>query len=357
MKQMLLLLSSLLLSSLAGHAQVGGQRAFDFLQLPLDARLAALGSVNVSLYDQDVNRFQSNPALLNADMAGHLSVNYVPYYADIHHTALAYAFERPRSGMWGVNFAYHSYGTLPETDDLGNVIGEFTAADMQVSGSYAHQLGPYALGATVRLANSVLESYSAWAVSTDLGAAFVHPERDFTVGLTVRHLGYVFSTYSDGSDRPVLPLHIQLGTSYKPEYMPFRFSLTAHHLQQPDIVYLDPNRRGVLNADGREVRQERSIPDLVLRHLVFGGEFLLSTNFQLRLGYNHLINRELRLPERARGAGFSFGGMVRVKSFEFAFSRAFYHAVGGTSFLTVTSDLRTLFSSREKAVKGLPIME
>ena len=47
------------------------------------------------------------------------------------------------------------------------------------------------------------------------------------------------------------------GPSIKPEHLPLRFSITAHHLQQLDIVYLDPNQRGQLDENGEEVKAKK----------------------------------------------------------------------------------------------------
>ena len=358
-RRFLLFFSVLLTQQVAG--QVGGRAAFDFLSLPVNARLAALGNVNVSLSDQDVNMMVANPALLQAEMLHHATVNWSPYYAEINSLALAYAFETDKTGPIGVSFAYHSYGTLTQTDATGATMGEFSAADYWLGGTWAHRLDNYSLGGTVKIAGSSLGPYNAFAVLSDLGAAFHHPTRDFHVGLVIRNLGWVFNTYAPGvatpgvgtlsATRPTLPLNVQLGVSYKPEHMPLRFSLTAHHLERPDIVYLDPAKPGVLDANGEEVKEKKKLPDQVMRHLVFGGEFVLSPNFYLRAGYNHLIRKELRLQSRSGGAGFSFGAMARIKAFEVAFARSWYHVVGGTSTLTLTSNLQSVF--RKKAAPAV----
>ncbi|SDL61997.1 hypothetical protein SAMN05421823_10766 [Catalinimonas alkaloidigena] len=346
-RRFLLFVSFLLTQQVVG--QIGGRAAFDFLSLPVNARLAALGNVNVSLSDQDVNMMMANPALLQADMVQHATLNWAPYYAGINSVSLGYAFDTPNAGPVGVSFAYHNYGTLTQTDPTGAVMGEFSAADYWLGGTWAHRLENYSLGGTVKVAGSSIGSYNAFAVLADLGAAFHHPTRDFHVGLAIRNLGWIFDTYAPGATRPTLPLNVQLGLSYKPEHMPLRFSLTAHHLERPDIVYLDPSKPGTLDANGQEVKEEKKLGDQIMRHLVFGGEFVLSPNFYLRAGYNHLIRRELRLQSRSGGAGFSIGAMARIKAFEVAFARGWYHVAGGTSTLTLTSNLHSVFRKKTPA--------
>jgi hypothetical protein len=343
MKKLLLSCTLLLVIGNVARAQIGGKSSFEFLNNPLNARVAGIGGVNISLGDYDVNMVYSNPALLNSNMAGNLSISYAPLYAGINTTSLAYAHDFNKKGVWATNFTYLNYGTMQETDDAGNVIGEFGAADYQAGVSHARQIDNFSLGATLRVAGSVIESYTAHAVTLDAGAVFKHPDKEFSAGIVVRNIGYVFDRFTPDI-RPNLPFNVQMGMSYKLEHMPLRFSLTAHHLQQLDIVYLDPDKKGIINANGEEVKPKKSLGDKVARHFVLGGEFVFSKNFNLRLGYNHLMRRELRLENRGGASGFSLGFMARVKSFELAYSRAWYHIAGGTNYLTITSNLNSLFN-------------
>ena len=63
-----------------------------------------------------------------------------------------------------------------------------------------------------------------------------------------------------------MPFDIQIGTSFKPEHMPFRFSVTAHSLYKYDIVYLDPNSSTQLDQNGNEVAEEKSTFDKIASH-------------------------------------------------------------------------------------------
>ncbi len=71
-----------------------------------------------------------------------------------------------------------------------------------------------------------------------------------------------------------------------------------------------------------------------------GGEILFSDNFHVLLGYDHNRKRELTLDETAGGAGFSYGFMIRMKKYQFRFSRATYQAAGGTSFISLQTNLK-----------------
>ena len=50
-------ISLLCMITTTAFAQLGGKKSFEFLNVPNNARLAALGGVNVSLADRDINFF------------------------------------------------------------------------------------------------------------------------------------------------------------------------------------------------------------------------------------------------------------------------------------------------------------
>jgi hypothetical protein len=147
-----------------------------------------------------------------------------------------------------------------------------------------------------------------------------------------------------------MPFDVQVGASFKPEHMPLRLSVTAHHLHKFDIVYLDPTQKGVIDLEGNEIKPKKTFADKLGRHFVVGGEFILSKNFHLRMGYNYLRRKELRLQTKSGGAGFSFGFMMRVKSFEIGYSKAYYHVAGGSNYLTVTTNFGRLLKKKEKDI-------
>ncbi|RSK45721.1 type IX secretion system protein PorQ [Hymenobacter perfusus] len=339
--------SGLLLLGLvpAVQAQIGGQQAFSFLNLPTSAKLAGLGGANVSARDADGTMLYGNPALLNSEMDGRLALGYVDYLADIKQSTAAYVFNTQKAGRFGVGLTYLSYGNFEQFDVAGNSLGQFSVNEYALSVADSYTTGVFTIGGTLKLAGSGIAGNHSFAALADVGGLFKHPDQDFTVGLVVRNAGIQFKPY-DGADREPMPLDVQLGTSFKPEHLPLRFSFTAHHLQQLDIVYLDPNQRGQLDENGEEVKPKKSLGDKIARHFVVGGELLLSKNLNVRVGYNHLQRRELRLENTSGGAGFSFGVMLRVSQFQLDYTHAGYHASGGANYFTIARNLDSLFKKQ-----------
>ncbi|MFL5727989.1 MAG: type IX secretion system protein PorQ [Cytophagaceae bacterium] len=341
------LLLVLFVLSQAAFGQIGGKTSYQFLDVPVNAHVSGLGGVNISVRDDDPNMVGQNPALLNDSMSKNLSLSYLPFYGNVKASSLVYV-HKIRSHMWSASLQHMGYGNIQQTDASGNVLGNFNAAEYALAVSSAHRINYYTLGATMKFANSHIAGYSSSALLADLGGVFRHPSKDLTIGLVMKNIGFPFSNYVKG-ERTVLPFDVQLGTSYKPEHMPLRFSFTAHHLQQFDIVYKDTTIK-TYDLQGNEIIHKKTFADKAGRHLIVGGELILSKNFNVRIGYNYLRRKELRLSSKSGGAGFSWGFMLKVKSFEFAFSRAYYYAAGGTSFLTLITNFESLLKKRNTSL-------
>ena len=328
------------------HAQIGGRNAFQFLQLPASALVAGVGSENVSLKDKSVGLVWQNPALLSDTMNHDLMMTVHPYYAGILHSQLQYATRISTTGLWSFGLSYFNYGKIDETLPDGTVIGTYNPNEFALSASKAHTVGLFSIGGTLKLAASQVADYTAAAVLVDMGGVFQHPVKNWTVGLVVKNVGFPLKNYTKEKDI-TMPFDIQLGTTIKPEHLPVRLSLTAQKLYQYDISYNDPSLNIQKNFDGTETKKEDNFLLKGFRHMVIGTEILLGKNFNVRLGYNALIRRELRLETKSGGAGLSWGFMLRVKKFELSFTRAYYHVKGGTSYISVVVNTHDLFSKKK----------
>ena len=332
-----------LLSGAAFAQPAGGQSKLDFLVLPAQAKNTALGTHHLTAPGNDPALFLQNPSLLDSTKTDNASANLMPYLADTKFLNLAYAGkigEQP--GVWAVGLQYLNYGTMQETDDMGNVIGEFRAADYGLSAGYGHSLGAFSVGGTVKFVGASVETYQTWGVAFDWGAVFKHPKEDFTVGFVVKNMGFLKQNFN-GATTPVLPLDIRAGITFKPEYMPVRVTVTAHHLNRFDMVYNDPALFFTYDINGNRLPRKVGIAEKLGRHLSLGAEALIHKNFRLLLGYDHLRRQELRLSDRGALAGFSFGMWLRIKRFEVSYGRAQYVPGFGSSSLSIVMNLKKGF--------------
>jgi hypothetical protein len=334
-----------LVTGLAGAQPTGGRNKLDFLQLPTQAKSTALGTNHLTISGHDPAIFLQNPAVIDSSQSDNISVNLMPYLADTKFVNLAYSSGlKNSSGKWAVGLQYLNYGTMTETDDLGNITGEFRAADYGLSAGYGHRMGAFTLGATAKLVASSIASYTVWGLATDWGAIFRHPEEDITVGFVVKNIGFLKQNFV-GVSAPILPLDIRIGITFKPRYMPVRVSLTAHHLNKFDMVYNDPNLFYTYDNNGKKTLRKIGVAEKLGRHLSIGAEALIHPNFRILLGYDHLRRQELRLADRGALAGFSFGAWLRIKQFEVGYGRAQCTPGLGSSSLSIVMNLKNGFTA------------
>ena len=334
----------------AAAQQLGGRTVFPFLDLPPSAHLAALGGMSVSDRNDDPTMLYGNPALLNADMDGRLALSYVAYLADIKQSTAAYVFNTEKAGRFGVGITYLNYGSFESYDPAGNSLGTFGVNEYTVGVTDSYTKGKFTFGATTKLAVSSIAGSRSLAGVADAGVVYKHPTADFTAGLAVKNAGYQFSPYP-GTDRGRLPLDVQIGATVKPEHMPLRFSLTAHHLQQWDIQYLDPNARGTLDASGNEKKPTKSFSDNLARHFTASAALILGKGFQIRAAYNHLQRRELRLDNTSGSAGLAFGVMLKISTFQIDYTHATLQAAGSSEYFTISRNLDSLFKKKDSGDK------
>lgn len=322
-------------------AQIGGRNVYDFLNLSPAARLASLGGVNITTFDQDQNFAYQNPALLNDSMSGRVALSLVNYLADIGYGYASYAQSFEGIGDFHAGIQYVGYGEMVAADQYGNVGNNFSSNDLAIVVGGARQVDNFRMGLNMKVINSSINGYqSKWGMGFDLGGLYVSNDRLFTAGMLFKHMGFNFSKYNlPNGQNANLPFEAQLGISYKLEHMPLRFSTTLVQINRPNLIYTDPDAPIEYDLSGEPIEPKSNVADNIFRHLVFGTEFVLSRNFHLRAGYNHQRRQELRSANRAGLAGFSFGGGIQILKFRFDYAYSNFHAVGGTHNFSLSTDI------------------
>lgn len=310
------------------------QSAFSFLNTAANARLAALGGVNVSLADKDVNFFVNNPSLSGDTLNRTASASYQFYLADIGQSTFSYQHRFRKVGSLAFNVQHMNYGSIPGYDASGAELGEFSSGETALTAGKYFQSSVFRFGVNVKAVFSKLAGYNSSALGLDLGGLFIHPEKEFTIGLAVKNLGLTLNDYSSTSSS-VLPFDVQVGTTFKPEHMPFRFSITAFDLTDFDSMELE----------GEDI----STADKVVRHLNLATELLLGKHFNILLGYNFRTRQELKLEEASGGAGVSVGLALSIKNVELVVSRNGYGPKQAAYGFTLATNTKT-FMRKSKTI-------
>ena len=326
----LVIISYYILIFRVGLAQIGGERSFEFLNVPVSAIVSGLGGTNVSLYNKSIDLFFSNPGLISVEQSGTATISYLDFISDVNLATVAYTQEFNKWGTWSFGVQYLDLGDIESFDATGTALGSFTSKEYLIAISNSRKISNFSIGANFKIAGSDIAGFNATGLMFDLGGAFVHPVHDLSVGLSIKNVGFLLKDYSDESNSQ-LPFDVQMGVSFKPSHMPVRFSTTVYNLYKKDIAFFTPNEQGQEDT-------EAGTADKVFRHFVFGTEFILTQNVNLRFGYNHLRRKELRLEGTSGGAGISYGLMFKVKKFEFSYTRSSYHVAGGTNNFSLSTN-------------------
>ncbi|MBI1184139.1 type IX secretion system protein PorQ [bacterium] len=336
----------LVLLSQFAFAQIGGRGVFQSLSLPPSARTAALGGYQIAVVDDELTLGFQNPALLNKQMEHQMTFNQVDYLADINFGYAGYGFslDSVTTALAGVQ--YINYGAFQGADEYGNLTGNVSADEFSLTMGVGRRW-KYGLsyGANLKFIYSHLANYFSSGLALDLGATYRSVERQFTASLVVRNLGLQLNSYA--GTRENLPLNVQLGISQKLANAPFRFNITMHHLNVPDMRYVNPTTITTDLETGLPVVQKISLADNIMRHFIFGTEILLSKNLHVRVGYNHQMRRELSLTKIKGGVGYSWGFGMRIWRFHIDYARATYHMAGASNYFSATSNLSSWLKKEE----------
>lgn len=326
------------------YAQIGGRNVYDFLRLTPNARVSALGGVNLTTFDKDHNLAWYNPALLNDTMHSGISMNIVNYLSDINYGYSSYAHTFQNIGTAHVGIHYVNYGKMQETDEFGNIQGSFSANDIAFVSGIAREFGNLRFGTNLKLLYSTIQRFNSFGFAIDFGGIWNFPEQNTTVGLVLKNMGTQITKFDKNAPSSPLPFEIQMGVSHRLKYLPLRFSTTLVQLQQYRLIQKDPNQKPQLDLAGNPIPEKKRTFDNIFRHFVFGGEFLFSQNFHVRIGYNHMRHQELKsIATNFSMAGWAFGLGMRIKKFYLDYAYSNYHAVGGThsfSLLTYLNSFR-----------------
>jgi hypothetical protein len=313
-----------------------GNGVFQFLDLPVSSRMAALGGKHVSMADPDINFALLNPALLSKQTDNMIGLNMANYLADVQFGSAIYGKSYGKNNF-GLGVQYVDYGTFKGMDEYNQPLdmAEFTAKDIALSFIYSRQItSNLSAGATLKPIYSAYESYVSFGAALDLGVSYHIPDKFFSAGLVFRNIGTQFKGYYsdvDGQHYEPLPFDIQLGLSYKLEHAPFRFSLTMHNLHQWDMNYID-NENSMIDFEREDYVSKISFGDMAFRHSVIGVEFLPGKNLYLVGSYNHRRHQELKMNGFKSMAGFSFGGGIRISKFQVGFGVSQFQ-VGNSAYL------------------------
>lgn len=324
-------------------AQIGGNKTFSFLDLPVPARSNALGGATTAIWDKDVNLGYSNPALLNPGCNNQLSFNYVNFVSDVNYGNFLYARQLKEYGTFGAGIQYFNYGKFDGRTEYDEQTGNFKAADYSLNLSFAKTLNKdstLSLGIALKTIYSHYDIYSSFGSAVDVGLTY-HNKKQFVVSLLAKNYGRQWKSFSENGPKETLPQNVVLALSKKVSKAPFRIIVQYDQLLKWDLTYVDPQKttsdidpftNKPIVKTKKQLRNEKTKAgiDKFGRHLVLGTEILFGKNFTVRLAYNFRKGLEMALPDVKKANGLSVGFGLKVYKFHLDYAYSKYALTGNS---------------------------
>ena len=315
MKRALTCLLVILCSIEQFYAQ-DARATFQFLQLPVSSHAAALGGDNITIAEDDAELSYHNPALLTNASGRMLSLSYMNYLHRTNTVGAGYTMEINKRSILGLKAQYLDFGKMKNTDAEGNVIGNFSAKDMVLMGTYSFDFSERLTGGVSgKFIYSNYEQVYSLALGVDLGLNYYNADKMFSASVVARNLGGQVKSF-DEIHEP-LPFNLLVGVSKGFTHAPVRLSLTLtdlHKWQAEDFYNSSDDSWG----------------NILLKHFIIGADIFPTSFTYVSLGYNFLLRSELKNQTKRSLEGLSVGAGLQMKKVKVGVSYGKYHVAASS---------------------------
>lgn len=288
------------------------QTVYRFLYLDVSAREASLAGTSLAR-TSDPSGFFYNPAV-SVDSKDHfVTFGFLKHILDINAGYIFATGERPGIGYFGLGIGYINYGSFTTTDEFGNQLGTFSAGDAMVILNYSNFLGEnFSYGFNLKGIYSTIASARSSAVAFDAGLYYNFPSSMSGIGFSIDNIGTQLTYY--GSGKEILPVNVRVGVTKQLEHLPLVLNVALQHLADSDLSLSEK-----------------------LGSFAVGGEFLLSNNFRLRIGYDNLQHRQMKIGLSSGLEGMSFGLGLKVAGYTFDYSFSSWGKIGALHRVNIST--------------------
>ena len=283
------------------------QYQYNFLKLPISAKVAALGGENISTIEDDQTLMFANPALAVTNNNFYIGLNYTNYMQGCNFMGISAYKSIEKKISIGGGIQYMDYGKLKRTDHHNNNLGIFRAKDIAIQGILAYKLYENIVGGiTTKFITSYIDSYNSIAIGVDIGINYYNPEKRISISAVAKNLGGEIKAYHSIFGK--MPIDMQLGITKQLEGLPLQLSLTVSDLTHFNYKFIN--------------------------HITLGSELILSKSIWVGAGYNFRKANEMKLgrgdTESSHGAGFSVGAGFNLEQIKLDIAYAKYHATSNS---------------------------
>ena len=278
------------------------ENVLNFIEITDNSKINALGGNNISL---DHGYFFINPSLIKERT---ISINYLNYILDINSSSILFSDSSNFLGNYGIGIKYFSHGKFDGYDNFGNYNGDFYPKEYLLTFSKSYKISKFSIGSNLKYFYSKLYNTSNSGLIIDLGANFTpYVNKEFNIAIVFSNIGFLL-----GENQLLIPSNIKIGTSFKPEYMPLRFSLTY------------------MNSQKSYEKENFSL----------GIEVLLSKYLNIMLGYNLKNDTGFKLNNPDKLRGISYGLELVLKRFKLNYSRLILNSISSSNNISINYELK-----------------
>jgi hypothetical protein len=166
-------------------AQTGGNEVYKFLNLPVSARVSAMGGKLFSVRDDNPALAIMNPSMLNPSMSMGTSLNLVDYFTHTLYGHVNYIQAFKKIGTFDLALNFANYGSFQGYDIYGNETGKFGASDYAVIMGYGKDFvdSAFAMGMNVKWIFSKYETYFSAGLGVAFAASYYHHPENLSLTL------------------------------------------------------------------------------------------------------------------------------------------------------------------------------
>jgi len=294
-----------------------GNAVYQFLKLPYSAKATSLGGLNISSIGNDLGLAMVQPALLSANLDGEFQLSVKPYFAGIQQYNLNGANKLKSDWVVGWGVHYMDYGSIAQTDVLGNEYGTINPNEYAIQVGIAKTYQEYfQFGTQIKFIQSNYGQFRSNGIAMDVGVSYFAPSGLSQWSILLQNVGTQLKYFQV---REELPLNLILGWSKKLANAPLQFSVTAERLSVWNDNYYD------LDFYDTEGYKKPGSLQNVFNHLVLGSQLYIGQNFEIDLGYHFARRFELNLPNQPNSLnGMSAGFSFPYKRVQFQYGTGFF---------------------------------
>ncbi len=217
------ILAGLLVPGFLGTAAAApGRTGTNYLKIDVGAKATALAGTQFATENDSFAQYY-NPALMSGISQKEIGFMHSEFVQDVRQEAFAYVYPTINRGNFAASFDYFTYGKISGYDATGGSIGDITASDITIGGSWAkkwdlvygeRRIEDFSTGASLKILSRKLYSDSAAGFALDLGASYPFHHRrlhGLRAAFAVQNLSNGIKFKNESSP---LPRIIRMGFAY-----------------------------------------------------------------------------------------------------------------------------------------------